>query len=380
MRYLLTLLLLYIAACGIEAQTRSAFEEVYTRVDTTREEGDLLLRVTDINFLKNNEYFNHHIEGYTLIGYRIAPSLVYYVRKNVILEVGAEAVQFGGTDRLDHVYPKASVKWQINRVWNLAMGSINGHMAHRLPETMWEPERQLVDEPEIGLQIGARNGVIDGEIWLDWQQFIKMNDTVPEKLSVGLRMDVSPTPGDAQVFLDIPMSMIISHIGGQISNYPDKMQSLANGAIALRVGKRWGEKFSKRVYVDLEGQFYHAMVDRNVRPFSDGSAIYPKICFESKMVDAHVGLWSARNYYSLYGNPIFTSLSNYDKDTYCRRRELMTFGVDFNYALTRNVRFSIGGKGYYDTKANHMDYSYQAHLVVTPQWKLTNIKTIQDNR
>lgn len=380
MRNLLALLLLYITAYATEAQTNFAFEDVYTHVDTTRNEGDLLLRITDVNFLKNNEYFNHHVEGYTLIGYRIAPSLVYYIRNNVLLEAGADIVQYGGTDKYDHIYPKASVHWQINRTWHMSMGSLNGHMAHQLPESVWEPERQLVDEPEIGLQISANHNIINAEAWLNWQQFIKKNDTIPEKLTVGLRMDVTPTPKDANLHIAIPMSMIISHIGGQISNYPDKMQSLTNGSLALRIGRQWHNHFIQKLYLDLEGQFYHAMVDRNVRPFSDGAALYPKIILESKTLDAHIGLWSAHDYFSLYGNPIFTSLSNYNNSVYTRRRQLLTFGVDFNYALTQNIRFSIGGKGYYDTPMNHMDYSYQAHLVVTPQWKLTNIKTINSNR
>jgi hypothetical protein len=39
--------------------------------------GDLYLGFTNINFIKDDEYSNPVIEGYTLIGYFLQPQLVY---------------------------------------------------------------------------------------------------------------------------------------------------------------------------------------------------------------------------------------------------------------------------------------------------------------
>ena len=375
--FLISLLLPLALPAG--AQTRFAFDDVYHCVDTSRSDGDLLLRVSDVNFFKNDEYFNDYIEGYTLIGYRIAPSLVYYLRNNVSVEAGAQFLQYGGTDKYDHVFPFASVQWQINRTWNITMGSLNGHIAHGLPEPMWEPERQLTDKPETGLQVKVRRPHLNGEVWLNWQQFIKTNDTIPEKFTFGLALDVSPTATDASWSLSIPVRLLVSHVGGQISNYSQRMQSLANGSLSILFGHLWHNSFAQHLYVDIEGQFFHAMVDGDVRPFSDGHALYPKLCFDARLFSAHAGFWYAKNFFSLYGNPAFMSLSNYNDDVYSKKRQLLTFGADFNYALSSCIRFSIGGKAYFDTAASQFDYSYQAHLVVTPQWRLTNAKLNLNN-
>lgn len=370
---LLAILLMCIQMVGVKAQHHSAYAEVYDAIDTSRMEGDIMLRIVDQNFFKNDEYFSDYIEGYTLVGYRLQPSVTYYMFNNVCIEAGVQILQYGGTDRLDKVYPMVNAKWQINRTWQMVMGMIDGHMSHNLHESMWEPERQLTDKPETGVQMKVRRPHLDGEVWMNWQQFIKRGDTIPEKFTVGISADIKPGDGKSGWKMEIPVRLLVSHVGGQISDFSERMQSLANGSASLIIGYGWGEGSINRLYFDLHGQFFHAMVDGGVRPFSDGGAIHPQIGVKTRLFDANVGFWHAKNYFSLYGNPTFMSLSNYNSDVYSKNRNMLTMEANFNYGIGKNLRLSIGGKGYYDTDASQMDYSYHVDFVVSPRWKIGNV-------
>lgn len=371
---------------SIHAQNARCFENIYSTLDSTRSEGDLLLRISDVNFFYNDEYFSDYIEGYTLVGYRLQPSLVYYLRKPqtdstdgaISLEVGCQMLQFGGTNKYDNVFPVATARWQMNRVWQLVMGTIDGHAYHLLPESMWEIERQLVDKPEVGVQMKFEHQTLSGEVWLNWQQFIKRYDSIPEKFTAGIRVDWQPKT-NSDLYFKMPVRLLFSHIGGQISDYNERMQSLTNGMLAVEIGMHRRECSSSRnIYFDIESQFYHAMVDKGVRPFSDGFAIHPKICYNAEWndrlsLDANVGFWKAKKYFSLYGNPSYMSLSNYKEDIYSPKRNMLTFDVDLGYMLSDVMRFTVGGKGYFDTDANQFDYAYRIALVLTPQWRIATL-------
>lgn len=371
------------------AQNARDYEELFFKPDSSSSEGDLILRVSDINFFKNNEYFSDYIEGYTLVGYRLQPSLAYYLYKPdpnstdgaITLEVGCHILQYGGTDKYDKVFPVATAQWQINRNLTMIMGTIDGHIGHSLPESMWEPERQIVDKPEMGVQMKLQKRDFGGELWLNWQQFIKRYDTIPEKFTVGIRADYEPSI-NSQLHFRVPVRVLMSHIGGQISDFTERMQSLANGSVSLQLGMvRQSMKSERRMYVDLEWQFYHAMVDKGVRPFSDGYALYPKVCYENRWgrrssIDIAVGYWRAKNYFSLYGNPSFMSLSNYKVDIYSKRRDMLTYAIDYSYAMGEMLRFSIGSKGYFDTRENQFDYSYNISLILTPKWRIARTPSL----
>ncbi len=47
------------------------------------QENKLFFRLENNNFFKNNEYFGDYTEGYTLIGYTIQPTFMYYAGKKL---------------------------------------------------------------------------------------------------------------------------------------------------------------------------------------------------------------------------------------------------------------------------------------------------------
>ena len=251
------------------------------------------------------------------------------------------------------------------------MGTLDGHLAHGLPESMWNPELQLSDKPEMGIQIKIQRPHLTAETWLNWQQFIKTNDTIPEKFTVGLSARIkSQCNADAAWQVEVPMQMLISHIGGQISNFSERMQSLVNGTASLVLKKNINRRWLYSVGTELQAQFFHAMVDGGVRPFSDGWAFYPQLTVEANHFAMNMGYWRASNYFSLYGNYNFMSLSNYKHDVYTKNRNLIVAEANFYHSFKSNLKFTLGGKLYNDVDASQLDYSYHISLVITPTWTI----------
>jgi hypothetical protein len=369
MRQLAALLLLFVFGGKVVAQEEYAFENAYHVIDTALSEGTLTLSVVNKNFFKNDEYFGDYVEGYTLPGYSIRPTMMYKVARNVSLEAGAELLQYGGTDKYDRVVPYLAAQWQVSRNVRLAMGCIEGAGRASLSEAIYDDEHRLNMLPETGAQLFVEGKKMHFTLWMNWQQFIKCYDTIPEKFMAGVALDYNPTAADAPWQIAVPLRLTVSHIGGQISDYPERMQSLANGSLALRLCRRYEAGFVRRLTLDVEGLFFYTMAGSDVRPFAQGGAFYPKMKIETKLFNAGVGYYMAKDYFALHGNPLFMSLSNY-KENYQAKRRMLTFEAHINHSIHRDVCFTLGAKGYYDTDASIVDYWYGFALVITPQWHI----------
>ena len=369
MKRIASLLSCAMCMASLIAQNEYAFEKTYHTIDTTVAEGTLSLAVVNKNFFRNDEYFGDYVEGYTLPGYSIRPTLMYQVAPNVSLEAGAELLQYGGEDKYDRVVPYLSAQWQVCKNVRLTMGCIEGASRAGLSEAIYDDEHQLNMLPETGAQVHVRGEKLNFTLWMNWQQFIKRFDTIPERFMAGIALDYEPSNKQSEWSLSVPLRLTISHIGGQISDYPERMQSLANGSLALRVGRHFDNTFVRSLTFDMEGLFFYTMSGSDVRPFADGLALYPKVKIDTKIFGATLGYYTAKNFFSLHGNPLFMSLSNY-QDYYQAKRHMVTFEGHINHSIHRDVRFTIGAKGYFDTDASAVEYWYAFALVITPQWNI----------
>ena len=368
-RYILTAVAASVVTASL-CQGRFAFSDTYNYIDTTRA-GEVLLRIVNEDFFKNDEYFGDYVEGYTLVGYMLQPSIVYYPAANLSLEVGARMLQYGGDDSYDKVAPVLTVQWRMNPHFTVAMGAIPGGMHHTLHEAMWDDEYQLIGMPEIGAHVRGEAAAISGEVWINWQQFIKRYDTIPEKFTAGIAFDYHPSQSGAGWKFEMPLRIIVSHIGGQISDYEERMQSLCNGSLEARLRRVYPDvSFVREWHAALRGLFFYTMAGADVRPFANGAAFNPEVGLDARWFDLTLSYFAARNYYSLYGNPLYMSLSNYKEDVYNVHRNMAIVEGNINWTITPAARFSVGGKGYYDPDAQQMEYYYGFNLVLTPTLRL----------
>ena len=56
----------------------------------------LFLQIDNNNFIKNNEYTSSVIEGYTLLGFNVAPKFIYYPSSRIKLSFGGDFLTYNG--------------------------------------------------------------------------------------------------------------------------------------------------------------------------------------------------------------------------------------------------------------------------------------------
>ena len=61
--------------------------------------GELYFNIRNTNFVRNNEFFNNIVEGYTLIGYFVDPTISYTPSKNTKIEAGVHLLKYSGVDQ-----------------------------------------------------------------------------------------------------------------------------------------------------------------------------------------------------------------------------------------------------------------------------------------
>lgn len=335
---------------------------------------NLYFRLENNNFVKNNEYFGNYIEGYTLMGYTIQPSFVYYAGSRLRLKAGVHVVQFSGMNEFTEVLPTFSIHTQLSNNLALVMGGLKGDVHHKLIEPLFDPENQYTRPIENGFQFLYNSNKFWFDAWIDWEQFIFIGDTKPEKFTAGISSEFELTKPESDFKITIPGQLIATHLGGQISNYSERMQSLANLATGVKLNYKFGDGFIRNIGVATYFATYHDLTGQSGWDFTVGDAIYPVAEVNYKYGTFMTGFWSAHNFLAPKGSAIFQSTSNYQQGYYTQDRNLITTKLSFTKTFMKQIKFSAMVETYYDAPASQFDYSYGLNLVFTPNFFISKIK------
>jgi hypothetical protein len=337
-------------------------------------ENNLYFRLENNNFVKNNEYFGNFIEGYTLMGYTFQPSLMYYAGSRLRLKAGVHVVQFSGMNEFTEVLPTFSIHTQLSNNLTLLMGGLKGDVHHKLIEPLFDPENQFTRPIENGFQFLYNSNKFWFDAWIDWEQFIFIGDTKPEKFTAGISSEFDLTKPESNFKITIPGQLIATHLGGQISNYTERMQSLANLATGVKLTYKVGDGFIRNIGLATYFATYHDLTGQSGWDFTGGDAIYPVAEVNYKYGSFMTGFWSAHNFLAPKGSAIFQSTSNYQQGFYTQDRNLITTKLSFTKTFMKQIKFSAMVETYYDAPASQFDYSYGLNLVFTPNFFISKIK------
>jgi len=337
-------------------------------------ESKLYLRLENNNFVKNNEYFGNYIEGYTMMGYTIHPSLVYYASPNFRIKAGLFAIQYSGMNNFKDLLPTFSFHAKLSEKLDFIIGGLRGDVHHKLIEPIFNPENQYTRPIENGFQFLYNSKNMWFDAWVDWEQFIFLGDDKPEKFTAGISSEITFTNPDAFWRISIPAQMIATHLGGQISDYPDAMQTIINLATGVKLNHAMGDGFIRNIGLSAYFVSYHDITAQAGWDFTVGSALYPVAELEYKYGSLMAGYWKAHDYISTKGSPLFQSSSNYKEGYYSEYRDLVTTKLSFTRTFIKQLKIGAMAEVYYDIPAKQLDYSYGINLVFTPNFFITKLK------
>ncbi len=368
-RVLFILILSSLILPTTSAQIDMAGRSYYPEFDTTAN-NNLLFRLENNNFLKNNEYFSNYIEGYTLIGFSLQPSLMYYAGKRFRLKAGVHLTQFFGESDFTDVLPVISAHLKATERLDIILGALSGDVNHNLIEPMFNPEYQYLRPVETGVQFLYNSYRFTMDTWIDWEQFITWGDTIPERFTAGFSSNTNITNQESKLQVSIPVQLLAFHQSGQISDYDDLSYSLVNTLLGVKLSGEVGKGLIQRIWFDASYLGYKELSGSYGLSFESGYAIYPVAGVNYKYGQLMMGYWYADNYFALKGNPIFQSVSNYKEDYYNRYRNMGTIKLNFTRTYMKGLTLNAGFAAYYDFLASQFDYSYGLSIIYTPNFKI----------
>ena len=342
--------------------------------ETGTQSGELSLRIKNVNFVKNNEYFNPIVEGYTLVGYFFHPELVYSPSKKVNLRLGTHILNYAGTEKFSQFRPIFATSLNFSENTSLTLGTLNGSDSHNMLDPHFDGERFYSAYAEDGLQFTTSNNNLFSDTWLSWENFIFIGDSTREIFTAGESFKYTSPLISESFQLEVPVQLQFKHYGGQISNYTEEVETYFNLATGIRInidlaGKRFGQAGLE--YLEFINKELSADEDELM---NKGHASWLRLHYTYKSFYLGFAYFKSHNFFAPNGNAIYSSVSHYQEDIIIPDRRILTNYFSLTASPVSDIEVFLGLETYYDINLKRLDHALSLHLNFDKLIKLATIK------
>ena len=358
--------------------------------ETGTQDGELSLRIKSISFVKNNEYFNPIIEGYTLLGFFFQPELVYSPSGKITLRAGTHLLKYSGREKFSQVRPVFSASLNLSKKTTLTIGSLSGSDKHKLFDPLFNSERLYNDYLEDGVQLTTANNHFFNDTWVNWENFIFKGDSTQEIMTFGESFKYTSSTFSDFLQVEFPLQVQVKHFGGQISNYPEHIETFLNLATGVRINfdlahKRYGQAgieylqfFNNQLnsHTDIanpqvinnesNGEFQHGIMH--------GYSYSLRLHYTYKGLYIGAAYWKSYNFLSPNGNNIYSSYSDYQANVVIPDRKIITNTINLTILPESYLELFLGLETYYDVALKRLDNSITLHLNFDKLIRLATLK------
>jgi hypothetical protein len=336
--------------------------------------GDLSLQLKSISFVKNNEYFNPVTEGYTMLGFFLQPQLVYTPAEKISLRAGIHLLKYYGTAKFSQVRPVFSASLNLTENTVLRIGTLDGSEKHRLFDPHFNSERLYNAYAEDGFQLKTDNNRLFNDTWLSWENYIFKGDTTREIFIFGESFSYKFSPIADNILIEVPVQVQFKHFGGQISNYPEHVETFFNFAGGLRInidiaGRKYGQagiEYLQFMNNELNGESQSGI--------ANGQASWLRFHYTYKAITFGAAYWKSHDFYAPDGNAIYSSVSDYKGNVIIHDRKIITNNLSLKFLPESYFELFLGLDTYYDINLKRLDNSITLHLNFDKLIRLATLK------
>ena len=354
MRKLLALvLILYTIANSVQSQAPE---------ETKPLPGDLSLRIKTISFIENNEFYNPIVEGYTLLGFFLQPELIYTPSNKVVLQAGAHVLKYFGTEQFSQIRPVFSTTLYFSEKTSLTLGTLSGPDKHHFFDPHFYSERLYNEYVEDGIQLTHVNDHIFTDTWISWENYIFKGDSTREQFTFGESFRYNSSPIADFIGIEVPVQLQLKHRGGQITDYPQQVESFINIAAGLRVNFDLAEKRLGQLGIEYL-QFVNKLREGDtISGISHGNASWLRLHYSYKALRFETGYWNAHDFYAPNGNPIYGCISDYQPGVVIHNRRIINNSFSLKILPASSLELYFGIDLFYDIDLKRLDQAYTLHL------------------
>ena len=359
-RYFFSIIFSFISLQGIAQQCNRIFENVNQIV--VPDSNNFLLRVENTNLMKNNEYFNKFVEGYTFIGYFLHPRLVYFPSSNTKIETGIHLLKYSGIKSFTQTFPTFQFQYKAGKKLDIVFGTIYGTVNHKLIEPLFQFDRYITEHIENGLQFLWNSNSLQSDLWVNWEQFIFPQSAYQEKFTIGFVNTYYPLKNTSGSKFYIPFQMIATLRGGQNISIDANLESIFNfaGGIGYSI-----DSITPKIHkFSIEGyalSFTDASPSKQL-PYINGRGFFINGTLSAKNSVMQVGWWFGDFFYSSRGESIYKSVSDIDLKYSEPKRALITAKFQYGKTIAEKIKLGVRLESFYDLYNGSLDYAYGVYL------------------
>lgn len=370
MKILLTTILFVLVLLSSIAQTsyNAAFYDK-VNISEKHEVRSFTFGVRNINFFKNNEYFNNFVYSRALAGAILEPTLNYQLHNNIKISAGLYLQKYYGESTCDIFKPLFRINWQISDGINLVIGDLNNGLNHRMHEQIYQFDRHYTHNEEEGVQLIINKPNFFSDIWVNYDRNSRPRDKEQELMQIGYSGSYSLVlfntadiklfiqgiwahKGGQQLAVSFPVSTIGNAIGGFDASYSlNSSWNLKAGTIFYRAG-------------------YAELSPISLERAKSGHGYYGGLYLISDYVLASAGYWQSYNYISMVGEPLFQSKSYIYNSVYENTRKVLCVKLGLKKEIAEGISVGVRYEFYYGIDIDSYDYFYGIHLIFNDEFLL----------
>lgn len=371
-RIVYTILFCGLMAAPATAQLNNTFFENQRSLDAERT-GSLYLSVYNFNYQRNYEYFNRFADGLTYYGFNLQPELAWYSSDHLLVTGGLFMRKDFGNSGIYNTQPVFMVNYH-KKNFQIINGSLNGNVAHRLAEPIYDYDRIITNPLEYGTQFLYKDSTWNIDAWINWEKMIYKPSPEQEEISGGASVDYTLLNNE-RFRISIPFQFLAYHQGGQIDTIDVPLTTIVNSALGFSF--RW---YTGRVleYVHTENYFltYKDFSFTKRRTFNQGNGLMLNAGLKFKPADLSVTYWKGNGFESVHGAPGYESVSShihhqgYSEDT----RELIIMRLVSDFKVSDHLYIGTRLEPYIDLRNPKLEFVNSLFLVYREDFKLKKIR------
>lgn len=330
---------------------------------------NLYLDFQNANFVKDNEYFNDIVEGYTLIGFWIEPRAIYAISEKSSISIGTNILKFSGKDGFYNIKPVFAFRQALSENVKLVLGSLDFNENHKMPSPILDPERFYFSYTENGAQFLLNSKSFESDIWVSWDNFIWYDDSVQEKITAGVSGKYALLKSD-EFSINIPIYSIITHLGGQINRPKKPIETLVNFGSGLSIEYNDIGGFVRKMTFNPYFFIYKKNSSFASRPYNNGWAIYPYATLDFKKSLINIGWWYSNKFISPRGEAMYQTISTVASGYIIKNSSIITAKAAYSNNFDNDVSVTIGCESYFIPRLNLLDYNFSVSLIYRGNWRL----------
>jgi hypothetical protein len=361
-------------------------------------EKTLYFRLTNLNFMRNNEYFTPIVQGQTFFGYQFAPTFIYLPTEKISIHAGAFFRQDFGRQDFAQVLPIFSFRYKhehnTHTNTSITFGNLQGNLQHDLIEPLYAFERTLTNHLENGFQILHKGNRFKADAWVDWQQVAYPRGNQQEHIWAGIKTDLflwrnavkwghgRTFNGDFFSFTTEPKNTLLFsaqattfHQGGQNLNLPTPLPATNSFQLAGGLKYEAIKWHAEAYYVRTMREVYQDSIT-NMRIGNGLYAQAGKNWGKENKLQTILTYWQGYGVDNVLGGDLYKSFPTFPAGQIQMNRRLLMLRLSYSWKLAENTHLVARIEPYYDFVNKRVEQVQMLFITYKPTFKVATFSGI----